>query len=148
MMIKLHLLQDIQYEKASPAGDLRQAYGALVSDLFSLPVGGEACIEILYRCRDSVSLETGVLALKNPPTPSVKDAVDNARPVPPVPDAQFSIPAGEYDFEQLTELPGEDRLTPFLLKFCTGKNGRLFIRILREHAASFAAQILAEGESV
>lgn len=141
-MIKLHLFQDIQYQKTSSESDLGSCYRSLFSNLFSITDGGEVCLEISYTCDDAASFKLITTAHKDPPTEEVKKAVDSGLPVPEIHNPAFSIPAGKYEFEQLIMLPEPSKLEGFLYHYCTSRSGTVFLRILRENAFSFVAQIL------
>jgi hypothetical protein len=141
-MIKLHLFQDIQYQRKTEGLEMETAYSQLSQSLFSIPEGGEVCLHVSYNCGDSVSMDLTELASKDPPTLEDKIAVDSGMQIPPLDNPAFSIPAGEYQFEQLVILPEPGNLEGFLYRYCTKSTGSLYLRILRENPVSFVAQII------
>lgn len=140
-MIKLHLFQEIQYQRSLGGGELGSSYKALRDNLFAIPEGGEVCFAIGYRCSDGVSFALKSAAVKDPPDEETRRAVAAGLPVPRIPDPAFSLPAGGYLFEQLGALPELAELEGLLCRFCHSSSGVLFLRVLREGPAAFIAQI-------
>lgn len=144
-MIKLHLFQEIQYQRAYDALELDSCYASVIEGMFSIPIGSEICLSIAYSCNDSVSFKLLLKAEKDPPSPTDKDAADNGLPLPSIQNPAFQIERGTYSFEQLTELPTPGRLHSFLYRYCTARQGVLLLRLMRENAVEFVAQVLVKG---
>lgn len=141
-MIKLHLLQEIQYQKTVNFDSLEKCYEALYNGLFDMPLMGEYCLSINYSCSDIVSFSLNCCAFKEPPTPEDKEAVDNLRPLKAIENPAFVLESKDYDFEQLMYLPQPESLQASLIKYCTKSSGVINLRLLRENVVEFVAQIL------
>lgn len=144
-MIKLHLFQEIQYQRAYDDLELDSCYASVIAGMFSIPIGSEICLAIDYSCDDFASFKLLLKAEKDPPTPEEKDAADNGLPLPPIQNPAFQIESGTYSFEQLAELPAPGRLHSFLYRYCTAQQGVLLLRLMRENAVEFVAQVLVKG---
>lgn len=146
-MIKLHLFQEIQYQRSLGPGDLASSYKALRDNLFSMPEGGEVCFAIDYSCSDAVAFALRTAAVKDPPDTQTLKAIQSGLPVPRIPSAAFCLEAGDYLFEQLAALPEPGELEGLLCRFCLASSGVLFLRVLREGPVAFIAQIFVAGRS-
>lgn len=144
-MIKLHLLQEIQYQTRREASNLTDCYRHVLDTMFTVPVGTEQCLAVSYTCEDSVQFKLECHAVKNPPTPQDKEAVDNIKAIPKVKNPAFCIETGTYEFEQLLILPQPAELTALLLRYCSAQSGLVYLRLLRENALEFIVQILVKS---
>jgi len=97
-MIKLHLLQELQYKNYEIDKKLSfpETFEVLNTKLQKIDSTGEFCVHCHYTCEDALNINVIEIGYKQAPTPEEKEAVDNLKPALKMKNPDFEIKIGDF----------------------------------------------------
>jgi len=143
-MIKLHLLQELQYKKYEIEKNFSfsETFEILNNKLQEIESKGEFCIHCHYLCEDSLKIEVIEVGYKDAPTPEEKEAVDNLKPSFKMSNPDFEIKIGNYFAYQFPVVLTKKNLIFNFIPLIQKNKGDFYFRLIKENAIQIVLQVL------
>jgi len=143
-MIKLHLLQELQYKNYEIEKDLSfpETFEVLSKELQKIESDGEFCVHCHYNCEDTLKIKVIEIGYKNAPTPEEKEIVDNLKPALKMENPDFEIKIGDYDAYQFPIVLTKKNLIFNFIPLIKKNEGDFYFRMIKENAIQIVLQVL------
>lgn len=143
-MIKLHLLQELQYKNYEIEKDLSfpETFEVLGKELQKVENDGEFCIHCHYNCEDTLQIQVTDIGHRDAPTPEEKEIVDNLKPALKMENPDFEIKIGDYDAYQFPIVLTKKNLIFNFIPLIKKNEGDFYFRMIKENAIQIVLQVL------
>ena len=143
-MIKLHLLQELQYKNHKIEKDLSfpETFEVLINEIQKIENDGEYCVHCHYRCEDNLQIKVIEIGYKNAPTPKEKEIVDNLKPALKMKNPDFEIKVNDYNAYQFPIVLTKKNLIFNFIPLIKKNEGDFYFRMIKENAIQIVLQVL------
>ena len=143
-MIKLHLLQELQYKKEEIEKNLSfpKTFELFNTKLQKIKNKGEFCIHCHYNCEDTLEIKVVEIGYRDAPTPQEKEAVDNLKPSIKMENPDFEISIGNYSAYQFSTILTKKNLIYSFIPLIQENEGDFYFRMIKENAIQIVLQVL------